>query len=128
MVSKITRGIKVQVKVYYVKEILHLDNLVYFFNYDIRIENQSADVVQLLSRYWHIKDALNCDTILEGEGVIGEKPIVKTSQYFEYTSSCCIVGATGSMQGYFTFINYSTSELFRVKVPLFKMNVPYIFN
>ena len=128
MVSKITKGIKVEVKVYHVKETLHLDNLVHFFNYDIRIENQSTDVVQLLSRYWLIKDALNFDTIVEGEGVIGKTPIVQPTEDFEYTSGCFISGITGSMQGYFTFINHSTSQIFRVKVPLFIMNVPYIFN
>lgn len=128
MVSKITRGIKIVVKVHHVKESLHLNNLVNFFNYDISIENQGNDVVQLLRRYWLIKDSLNYDIVVKGAGVIGKTPIVNPSDIFQYTSGCCINGITGSMKGYFTFINHSSSQIFHVKVPLFNMNVPYILN
>lgn len=128
MVSKITRGIKIIVKAHYVGQRMHLNNLVNFFNYEIRIENQSSDVVQLLRRYWLIKDALSGDEIVEGEGVIGKKPIVNPNETFEYSSGSYILGFIGSMQGYFTFVNFSTSQMFHVKIPLFHMSIPYIFN
>lgn len=128
MVSKITRGIKIIVKAHHVGQSMHLNNLVNFFNYEIRIENQSSDVVQLLRRYWLIKDSLNNDEIVEGEGVIGKKPIVNPNETFEYTSGSYILGFIGSMQGYFTFVNFSTSQIFHVRIPLFNMSIPYIFN
>lgn len=128
MVSKITKGIKIIVKVTYVKQSFHLNNLVNFFNYEISIENQSNDVVQLLRRYWLIKDSFNSDEVVEGEGVVGKKPIVNPNQTFQYTSGSYLLGFIGSMQGYFTFINFSNSQIFHVKIPLFNMSVPYIFN
>ena len=128
MVSKITRGIKVIVKVHYVGKRMHLNNPVNFFNYEICIENQTTDEVQLLQRYWLIKDALNYEEIVQGEGVIGKTPIIKQKETFQYTSGCLIQGEAGSMQGYFTFVNFTTSQLFHVKIPLFKLNIPSIFN
>ncbi|UUV21558.1 Co2+/Mg2+ efflux protein ApaG [Paenimyroides aestuarii] len=128
MVSKITRGIKIIVKVKYVKQSLHLNNLVNFFNYEISIQNQGNDVVQLLRRCWVIKDSLNGVETVDGEGVIGKKPIVNPNETFQYTSGAYILGFIGSMQGYFTFVNFSNSQIFYVKIPLFNMSVPYIFN
>ena len=128
MVSKITRGIKIIVKVQYVKQSLHLNNLVNFFNYEISIENQGNDVVQLLRRYWLIKDSFNNDEVVEGDGVIGQKPIVNPNETFQYTSGSYILGFIGSMQGYFTFVNFSTSQIFHVRIPLFNMSIPYISN
>lgn len=128
MVSKITKGIKIIVKVRYVRQSLHLNNIVNFFNYDISVENQSNNKVQLLSRYWLIKDSFNHDEVVEGDGVIGKKPIVTPNETFQYTSGSYILGFIGSMQGYFTFVNLNTSQIFHVRIPLFNMSVPYIFN
>jgi len=128
MVSKITKGIKVVVKVHYAGQSLQLNDLFNFFNYEISIENKSSNTVQLLRRHWLIKDSLNNDVIVEGEGVVGKTPVLNSEEIFEYTSGCSIMGYTGSMQGYFTFLDLNTSEIFHVKIPLFNMNIPKIFN
>jgi len=72
MVSKITKGIKVVVKVRYAGQSLRLNTLLNFFNYEISIENRNSNTVQLLRRYWLIKDSLNNDATVEGEGVVGK--------------------------------------------------------
>lgn len=128
MVSQVTKGIKITVRVHYLTSKLHLDGFVNFFNYKISIENRSSETVQLLRRYWLIKDPLNFDEIVEGEGVIGEKPKLKPYEVFTYSSGSFIKGSAGSMQGYFTMINLDTKQPFRVKIPLFCLNVPSIFN
>lgn len=128
MVSKITKGIKVVVKVRYAGQSLRLNTLLNFFNYEISIENRNSNTVQLLRRYWLIKDSLNNDATVEGEGVVGKTPVINPEGIFEYTSGCSIMGYTGSMQGYFTFVDLSTSEIFHVKIPLFNMSIPKIFN
>ncbi|MBA5792309.1 Co2+/Mg2+ efflux protein ApaG [Flavobacterium sp. xlx-214] len=128
MVSQITRGIKITVKVKHLGSKKHLSNLVNIFNYEISIENHSNDVVQLLRRSWLIKDSLNHNEVVEGEGVIGKKPIVNPNETFHYESGSFIRGYAGSMQGFFTMVNFSTSQIFHVKIPLFNLNVPYLFN
>lgn len=128
MVSKITHGIKVSVKVKFASKQLHLNNLVNFFNYEITIDNEGNDKVQLLKRYWIIKDALNGIETITGEGVIGQQPILLCNETFQYISGAYIVGQMGSMQGYYTFLNFNTNKIFRVQIPLFNMSVPYIFN
>lgn len=128
MVSQITRGIKIIVKAHYFGSQEQLGELVNCFDYEISIENHSNDVVQLLRRYWLIKDALNQDIVVEGEGVVGKQPVVYPQDIFKYVSGSFVKGHTGSMQGYFTFINKTTLQIFHVKIPLFNLSVPYIFN
>jgi len=57
------------------------------FGYTITIENQSKDSVQLTSRHWEIFDALNEMEVLDGEGVIGKKPVIKPGESHTYTNS-----------------------------------------
>lgn len=128
MVSQITKGIKVVVKTNSLGAQKHFGELVNFFNYEITIENQGNDTVQLLRRYWLIKDALNNDVIVEGEGVVGEQPVLNPNESHTYMSGTFIKGDTGSMQGYFTMINKSNSHIFHVKIPLFLLNVVHIYN
>ena len=78
-------------------------NSIYFFAYSIKIRNQSAQEVKLLSRYWNIKDAHGSIDIVEGEGVIGEQPILRVNESYKYTSFCPLKTAFGSMEGFYVF-------------------------
>src|SRR5690554_7805074 len=118
MVSQVTKGIKITVRVHYLTSKLHLDGFVNFFNYKISIENRSREAVQLLRRYWLIKDPLNIDEIVVGEGVIGKKSKLKPYEVFTYSYGSFIKGRAGCMQGYFTMINLDTKQPFRVKLRL----------
>ena len=80
MVTQITKGIKISVDTffqgtYYKESMLH-----YAFEYSISIENQSSEVVQLNSRHWVILDSLNNEEVVNGEGVIGKKPVIRPGQ------------------------------------------------
>lgn len=128
MVQQITNGIKIGVISRY--EGISSQGLAinYIFSYFISIENQSKDPVQLLSRHWHIFDSLKKAEIVDGEGVIGEQPIIAPNNSFTYTSSCQLVSPIGSMQGYFNMINLSNLDHFKVIIPSFQLSLPQFSN
>lgn len=100
----------------------------HIFIYHIHISNFGSGTVQLQSRYWHIVDSINGDKTVEGEGVVGLQPILSPGQEFEYSSFTTIETLTGFMEGYFNFINLETQEYFKVRIPRFKLEVPYLLN
>ena len=96
------------------------------FGYQISIENQGNTTVQLISRYWTIKDSLNETEIVQGEGVIGKQPILKPGETHTYQSGCLLHSPFGSMSGYYTM--QDSGKKFKVKIPNFKLFAPYAVN
>lgn len=121
----ITKGIKITVTTQFRPDLTHIDNRLFFFNYTIKIENDSAHRVQLISRHWKIMDSLAPTRIIEGDGVVGEKPILETGEKFSYTSGCDLSSELGYMEGYYFFAvindDGSTASHFKVQVPQFKL-------
>lgn len=123
MVQQVTQGIKVSVETKFEGTFTQDHRKQYAFSYRVNIENHSEIQVQLTSRYWLIKDALNNSEVVEGPGVIGLQPIIKPGEKHEYNSGCVLVSPFGSMQGYY---NMNTSEgVIKVGIPLFKLNAPF---
>src|SRR5690606_28560838 len=100
----------------------------YAFSYHITIDNQSKDSVQLLMRHWEIFDALNEKEIVDGEGVVGKKPILKSGETFKYNSGCLLVSPFGTMKGHFIMVNYTTTKKFKVSVPAFRLGASFALN
>ena len=128
MVTQITKGIKVSVEssfegTYYKESKLH-----YAFEYSVKIENQSKELVQLDSRHWVILDSLNEEETVDGEGVIGKKPVLKPGQSHTYTSGCLLASPFGAMYGYYRMINLNSTKKFNVMIPVFKLSVPFSLN
>lgn len=98
------------------------------FAYTVTIENQSKDTVQLTSRRWKIKDSLNKTEVVEGEGIIGQKPILLPGEKHAYTSGCLLRSPFGAMKGHYTMINFTTTRKFNVSIPLFNLSVPFSLN
>ena len=92
-----------------------------YFNYEVTIENQSNDSVQLLSRYWNIFDSLNHISIVEGAGVVGQKPIIKPSETHAYKSHCLLTSTMGAMSGFYNMVNFTTTKAFKVQIPTFQL-------
>lgn len=128
MVQQITNGIKISVKSNFEGTRYQNYRLNYLFSYEIIIENQSNDSVQLIARNWHIFDSLNEKEIVEGEGVIGKKPILAPKQVHKYSSYCNLTSPIGSMSGFYTMINFTTTEKFKVFIPTFQLMIPAILN
>lgn len=128
MVQQVTNGIKISVKTNFEGTTTQNQRLFYLFSYKITIENQSNDSVQLISRRWEVFDALKELLVVEGEGVIGQKPIIKPKSSYTYSSYCNLVSPVGSMQGHFNMINFTTTKSFKVNIPSFQLNVPAVLN
>ena len=128
MVQQVTNGIKISVKTKFEGNSYQNYRMYFSFSYSITIENQSNDSVQLVSRHWKIFDSLKDLNIVEGEGVIGKKPILAPKKSYTYSSYCNLTSPIGSMKGFFNMINFTTTKNFRVHIPAFQLTVPAILN
>ncbi|QED36234.1 Co2+/Mg2+ efflux protein ApaG [Antarcticibacterium arcticum] len=128
MVQQVTSGIKISVETSFEGSFYKNHKMTFAFGYQITIENQSKDSVQLTSRFWRIKDALNNTEIVQGEGVIGQKPVLKPGESHTYTSGCLLNSPFGSMRGYYNMINFTSSKKFKVSIPSFKLSAPFALN
>ena len=128
MVTQITRGIKISVLTGFEGTYFKNHKIHFAFSYEITIENHSKDSVQLNSRHWEILDALNNLEIVDGEGVVGKKPVLKPGEKHTYTSGCLLSSPFGAMSGFFNMINFTTTKAFKVIVPSFKLSAPFALN
>lgn len=128
MVQQVTKGIKISVETHFEGAFYKNNKIHYAFRYQITIENQSKDLVQLTSRYWKIKDSLNSDEIVSGEGVVGKKPVIKPGDFHTYSSGCLLLSPFGAMRGYYNMVNFTSTRKFKVKVPTFKLSAPFAMN
>ena len=128
MVSQITRGIKISVLTSFEGTYFKNYKIHFAFTYHVSIENQSKDSVQLNSRHWEIYDALNNTKTVDGEGVIGKKPVIKPGENYTYSSGCLLSSPIGAMKGHFNMVNFTTTRSFKVEIPAFKLSAPFAIN
>lgn len=128
MVQQVTRGIKISVETSFEGTFFKNYKMHFAFGYQITIANQSKDSVQLTSRHWQIFDALNNVEIVDGEGVIGKKPVLKPGESHTYQSGCLLSSPIGAMRGHFNMVNFTTTKKFRVFIPTFKLSAPFALN
>lgn len=128
MVTQITQGIKISVKTSFEGTYFKNYKIHFAFTYQITIENQSKDSVQLKSRHWEIFDSLNDQEIVDGDGVVGKKPVLKPGERHTYSSGCLLASPIGAMKGYFNMINFTSAKSFKVQVPSFKLSAPFALN
>ena len=128
MIQQITRGIRVSVETKFKGSFPKKNILHHGFIYTIPIENQSKDVVQLLSRHWKINETTNNTQYINGDGVVGKKPVVKPGEMHIYNSECLITSPIASMVGTYIMINFTSTKKFNVDIPPFKLNIPSILN
>ncbi len=124
MYSETTRSIQVTVEPNYLDDQSEPDEDRYVWSYSIRIENRGAETVQLRHRYWHITDAKGRTQEVHGAGVIGEQPVLKPGEAFEYTSGTPLPTPSGIMLGSYE-METKTGEMFDVKVPAFSLDSPH---
>jgi len=120
-------SIKIQVQTKYIEEQSQPEQKRYVFAYMITIKNLSQQEVQLLSRSWLITDSNGRQISVEGEGVVGEKPIIAANDEYTYTSGSAIETPVGVMQGNYTMIDEAGDE-FSVAIEPFRLSIPNILN
>lgn len=126
--TKTTDGITIRIGSYYESSSSRPLNQYYAFSYVVEIENNSSFEVQLLRRYWRIKDAnLNVKEV-EGVGVIGKQPILKPGQIHNYSSWSPLSTPIGKMTGYYTMKRLLDGSHFKAYIPEFQLIADYINN
>ena len=128
MFQQITRGIRISVFTKYNGELVNDKIISYAFTYTVKIENQSNDVVQLINRNWKILQTNRRPYFIEGDCVIGQKPILKSGVSHTYSSNCLLTSPIGSMSGFYTMINFSTAKEFEVDIPVFDLAATFTLN
>lgn len=125
MATLTTHGINISVMTTYHPEHSTASRHQFVFSYHIKITNKSKYAVQLLRRYWKIVDAAGRIKEVEGDGVIGQQPILQPNETHEYTSWCPMVTELGNMSGYYTMLRLSDAHSFDAEIPKFLLCTPF---
>ena len=120
-----TQGVTVRVSVSYLPEQSEPARGRWFWAYHIRLENDGAQAVQLLTRHWIITDGRGARHSVEGEGVVGEQPLIEPGGSFDYVSGCPLATPTGAMQGSYRMIA-ADGETFDADIPRFPLHAPAV--
>jgi ApaG protein len=125
MYSETTNQIEVTVEPVYLEDQSTPDDGRYVWAYQIRIENQGDRAVQLINRHWRITDGTGRLQEVHGPGVVGEQPVLKPGQRFEYASGCPLPTPTGFMVGTYE-MEYENGDRFDVRIPMFSLDSPHV--
>jgi ApaG protein len=99
-----TMGIRITVRPQYLPDQSHPLQRKFVFAYRVRIENVGQQACQLVSRHWHIHDSVGRDSEVEGDGVVGEQPVIAPGKVHEYESFCVLQSGSGHMEGSYRFV------------------------
>ena len=127
MKKNVPYGIDVQAKVNYLPEQSDEAGNRFVFSYTITITNLGSETVKLVSRHWIITDADNHVQEVRGQGVVGEQPVLKPSQSFEYTSGTVLTTQVGTMRGSYQMQAENGSQ-FDADIPQFVLSVPRVLH
>ncbi len=119
----ITEGIIIRVSPNFLPEQSQIDQGRWFWSYHIRIENESDRTVQLISRHWKITDGRGNVHHVDGDGVVGEQPILKPSEAHDYVSGCPLSTPYGQMEGHY-LMAHSDNRSFLAIIPCFSLIAP----
>lgn len=124
MYEAVTDGIRVSVTPYFLEEQSAPEDDHYVWAYQISIENQGGDTVQLRNRFWRITNAMGHVEEVEGPGVVGEQPVLKPGETFQYTSGAPLATASGIMMGSYE-MEGPDGRMFDVAIPAFSLDSPH---
>ena len=120
-------GIDIQTRVSFLPEQSDESGNRFVFSYTITITNTGNAPARLISRHWIITDAHNHVQEVRGQGVVGEQPLLKPNQSFEYTSGTVLTTQVGTMRGSYHMQADDGSE-FEVEIPQFVLSVPRVLH
>ena len=120
----VTNNIRVEVLSRYSPENSQPLQSAWIFQYTVRITNQGAETVQLISRHWIITDALDHINEVKGPGVVGEQPVLAPGDSFKYSSWCPLKTPTGTMHGTYQMARPDGTQ-FDIEIAPFGLKAPY---
>ena len=124
MYREITHGVAVTVEPFFLDDESDPDERRFFWAYHVRIENQGPETVQLMTRYWRITDAAGKILEVQGDGVVGEQPVLDPGEAFEYTSGTPLGTPSGFMVGRYVMAA-GDGRTFEVDIPAFSLDSPH---
>ena len=127
MYSKKTKKINITVNPYFLDDQSEPDDQHFVWAYQVTIDNQSKEKVQLKNRYWKIIDSNGSEQEVRGEGVVGEQPILNPGEKFEYTSGTPLSTPSGFMGGYYE-METNEGKKFDAIIPQFSLDSPFVKN
>jgi len=128
MVQQVTEGVNIMVETFYQPLQSNPMNSEFLFAYRITIENRTPHPLRLLSRHWHILESSGTHREVEGEGVVGQQPVIQSGQNYQYTSAANLTSDIGKMYGTYLFENLFNKKKLTVAIPEFQLVVPAKLN
>lgn len=123
MYSATTHHICVTVHPVYLEEQSLPEEQHYVWAYTIQIENTGTQTVQLINRNWHITDANGQTQEVHGPGVVGEQPVLRPTESYQYTSGAALHTPSGIMMGTYE-MQTDNGDLFLIEIPAFSLDSP----
>ena len=127
MSTATTQGIKVTVSTEYLTNQSSPAAKRYVIAYKVRIDNEGSETAQLKSRHWVITDGNGKVEEVRGPGVVGQQPILRPGEHFEYTSGCVLETPRGTMQGSYQ-MHRPDGSVFDARIAPFALALPYSLN
>jgi ApaG protein len=118
----VTKEIEVKVTPRFVSERSAPDKGYFFWAYTINITNLGNETVQLKTRHWRIVDATGREQEVKGAGVVGEEPMLKPGESFEYTSGVPLPTPSGFMRGTYGMVKAQDRTKFDIEIPAFSLD------
>ena len=125
MYTAVTRNIQITAIPEFVRERSDPDSAQYFWAYTIEIANLGEVTIQLTHRHWTITDANGHVQEVNGRGVIGEQPVLKSGETFRYTSGCPLPTPSGIMRGSYRMVS-EDGAAFDAEIPAFSLDSPFV--
>ncbi|MFT4521826.1 MAG: ApaG protein [Bacteroidia bacterium] len=119
--TKSTHNINVTVSSVYQDAVSEPEEDYHVFSYDVMIENEGQEPIQVMGRNWYIVDGLGQTRVVTGEGVVGETPIIEVGEAFEYNSWCELHTEVGKMWGSYLVKRLSDGLEYEVSIPVFML-------
>ena len=119
----VTRQIEVKARPTFLPERSSPENGYFFWAYTITLTNLGPETVQLKTRHWRITDATGRLQEVRGAGVVGEQPVLKPGEHYEYTSGVPLPTASGFMAGSYGMVT-DEGEAFNIDIPAFSLDLP----
>src|SRR5688572_12239552 len=119
--------IKVETRTAFIPDQSDVDSGRYVFAYTINITNIGTVPAQLVSRHWIITDSNNLVQEVKGTGVVGEQPLLRPQESFQYTSGTAIATPVGTMRGTYQMVAEDGVQ-FDALIPEFTLSMPRVLH
>ena len=124
MYERVTKGIRVSVRLTFLEGQSDPDDDLYVWSYTVRICNDTGDSIRVRTRHWLITNAKGLTEEVRGVGIVGEQPLIRPGENYEYTSGAPLSTPSGMMVGRYG-VESAGGELFDIDIPAFSLDSPH---